>query len=74
MNPAASTRVYFSHCYLEQLELCLLGIKMATEKRIKILTEAEAQELYSPPTFGINDQRFFFSLDDREYKVCKKIR
>jgi hypothetical protein len=47
---------------------------MATEKRIKIITESEAQELYSPPPFTANDQRFFFALDDREQEACKKVR
>jgi TnpA family transposase len=47
---------------------------MATEKRIKIITESEVQEFYSPPLFTTNDQRFFFALDDREQEACKKVR
>jgi hypothetical protein len=47
---------------------------MATEKRIKIITESEVQEFYSPPFFTTNDQRFFFALDDREQEACKKVR
>jgi len=34
---------------------------MATEKRIKILSEAEIDELYSAPVFNESDQRFFFT-------------
>lgn len=56
------------------LKLCILGIKMTTEKRIKIITESEVQELYSPPPFIVNDQRFFFALDDREQEACKNVR
>ena len=47
---------------------------MTIEKRIKILTKSEVQEFYRPPTFTVNDQRFFFALDDREQGVCKKVR
>ena len=47
---------------------------MTTEKRIKILTESEVQEFYSPPLLTSNDQRFFFSFDEREHLACKKIR
>ncbi len=47
---------------------------MTTEKRIKILTESEVQEFYSPPLLTSNDQRFFFSFDDREHLSGKKIR
>ncbi|MDF1797527.1 MAG: DUF4158 domain-containing protein [Coxiellaceae bacterium] len=47
---------------------------MTTEKRIKILTESEAQEFYSPPLLTENDQRFFFSLDERERIICKRVR
>jgi hypothetical protein len=46
---------------------------MATEKRIKIITESEVQEFYSPPLFTTNDQRFFFALDDREQEAGKKV-
>jgi len=47
---------------------------MTTEKRIKILTESEVQEFYSPPVLTANDQRFFFALDERELLLCKKVR
>ena len=47
---------------------------MATEKRIKILTESEVEEFYSPPPLTTNDQRFFFALDERERLICKRVR
>jgi len=48
---------------------------MATEKRIKIITESEVQELYSPLPLTASDQRFFFALDDRAaQEECKKLR
>ena len=47
---------------------------MATEKRIKILTEAEIAELFGPPILSSNDQRFFFTLNDAELAECNRIR
>lgn len=47
---------------------------MRTEKRIKILTESEIQEFYSPPLLTTNDQRFFFALDEQERLTCRKVR
>ncbi|MDR3478376.1 MAG: DUF4158 domain-containing protein [Gammaproteobacteria bacterium] len=47
---------------------------MPTEKRIKIITESEVQEFYSPPPFTANGQRFFFALGDREQEASKKAR
>lgn len=47
---------------------------MAIEKRIKILIEAEINELYNPPALNIQDQRFYFALNDIELAECKKIR
>ena len=44
------------------------------EKRTKILTEAEIDELYSAPTFNQQDQRFFFSLNDAEIRAMQKVR
>lgn len=44
------------------------------EKRIKILTEAEIDELYSAPAFNQQDQRFFFSLNDAEIRAVQKLR
>jgi hypothetical protein len=47
---------------------------MASEKRIKILTETEIAELFGPPILNSNDQRFFFALNDAELAECKRIR
>ena len=47
---------------------------MATEKRIKILTETEIAELFGPPILSSNDQRFFFTLNDAELAECNRIR
>ena len=47
---------------------------MATEKRIKILTETEIAELFGPPILSLNDQRFFFTLNDAELAECNRIR
>jgi len=47
---------------------------MPTEKRIKILTETEATELFGPPVMNSHDQRFFFTLNDAELKESEKIR
>tara|TARA_B100000902_G_scaffold335823_1_gene335740 strand:+ start:364 stop:3381 length:3018 start_codon:yes stop_codon:yes gene_type:complete len=44
------------------------------DKRIKILTEAEIDELYSAPTFNQQDQRFFFSLNEVEIRAIQKVR
>ena len=44
------------------------------EKRVKILSEAEIDELYSPPTFNPQDQRFFFSLNDIKIRAMQKVR
>ncbi|RLA42619.1 MAG: hypothetical protein DRR42_23110, partial [Gammaproteobacteria bacterium] len=47
---------------------------MATEKRIKILTDAETTDLFAPPILDTNDRRFLFTLNDAELKEAKKIR
>ena len=47
---------------------------MATEKRLKILTEAEIGDLFGPPVLNHNDQRFFFTLNDHELAIAHKIR
>lgn len=47
---------------------------MATEKRLKILTEAEIDDLFGPPVLNHNDQRFFFTLNDHELAIAHKIR
>jgi len=55
----------------------LLGFlvrEMSKGKRLSIPTEAEIEELYSPPVFSESDQRFFFTLNDREWEVINRIR
>jgi hypothetical protein len=47
---------------------------MSKDKRLSILTEAEIEELYSPPVFSESDQRFFFALNERELEVINRIR
>lgn len=47
---------------------------MAFEERVQILSEAEQDELYGPPAFTSADQRFFFSLNDKELAVAKSVR
>ena len=47
---------------------------MSKGKRLSILTEAEIEELYSPPVFSESDQRFFFALNDRELEEVNRIR
>ena len=47
---------------------------MATDKRIKILTSAEIDNLFDAPVFSENDQRFFFTLNDAEKTVCSRVR
>lgn len=40
------------------------------DKRLKVLTESEVQELYAAPTFSKEDQDFFFDMDDKEQRAC----
>lgn len=47
---------------------------MSKGKRLSILAEAEIEELYLPPVFSETDQRFFFTLNDRELEVINRIR
>jgi len=47
---------------------------MAYEERVQILTAAEQDDFYSPPTFTLNDQRFFLTLNDKERVVTNKFR
>ncbi len=47
---------------------------MATDKRLKILTEAEISDLFGPPVLNENDQRFFFRLNDHELALSQNIR
>jgi len=43
-------------------------------KRLSVLTKAEIEELYSPPAFSESDQRYFFTLNDREWEVINRVR
>lgn len=47
---------------------------MARNKRLKILLQPEIDDLYSPPQFTKEQQRYFFTLNDRELAVAKSIR
>ena len=47
---------------------------MPTEKRLKILTEAEIADLFGPPTLNSNDQRFFFALNEIELAQSEVFR
>lgn len=47
---------------------------MAYTKRIQILLESEINELYSPPSFSVEERRHYFSLNDQEAQVAKSIR
>jgi hypothetical protein len=46
---------------------------MAYTKRIQILIESEISDLYSPPSFSLEERRYYFSLNDREAKVANSI-
>ena len=47
---------------------------MAYTERLQVLIESEINELYSPPSFSLEERRFYFSLNDREAKVAQSIR
>ena len=42
-------------------------------KRIKILSEAEIDDLYSLPKFTLNEKALFFCLDKKERKLIEEI-
>lgn len=46
---------------------------MAHEERIKILTQAEESDLYGPPIFNEDEQRYFFSLNDPEIRSIRRL-
>lgn len=46
---------------------------MPKERRLSILTAAEADELFSVPSFSEADQRFFFNLSDRALLEINRI-
>ncbi len=47
---------------------------MSKGKRLSILSDAEIEELYSPPVFSESDRQFFFTLNDREWEIINRIR
>lgn len=47
---------------------------MAFKERIQILTTAEQSDLYDPPILSVNDQRFIFTINDKERDECLKFR
>jgi len=47
---------------------------MAYTERLQILIESEINDLYSPPSYSLEERRFYFSLNDREARVAKSIR
>jgi len=42
--------------------------------RLKILLQPEIDDLYRPPRYTIEQQRYFFSLNEKELAVAKSIR
>ena len=42
-------------------------------KRIKILSEAEIEDLYALPKFTLSERKLFFSLDKKEIKLIESI-
>jgi hypothetical protein len=47
---------------------------MAYTERLQILIESEINDLYSPPSYSLEERQFYFSLNDREARVAKSIR
>ena len=47
---------------------------MSKSKRLCILLQPEIDDLYSPPRYTIEQQRYFFSLNYKELAVAKSIR
>ncbi len=47
---------------------------MAVQKRVQVLNEAELNAFYGTPYFTTNDQRYFFSLNDKERNAAKQFR
>lgn len=47
---------------------------MAFNGRIQVLSQTEQSNLYDPPILTPEDQRFFFTLNDQELSVAKKLR
>lgn len=47
---------------------------MAIQKRLQILINSEINDLYSPPSFTLEERRYYFALNDKEAKAAKSIR
>ncbi len=47
---------------------------MAFEERVQILTDSEQSNLYGPPVLTIEEQRFFFILNDKEQLETPKFQ
>lgn len=45
-----------------------------TDKRLKILSKSETNELYNIPQFTIHEQQAYFSLSKKEYKAMSKCK
>lgn len=47
---------------------------MAYTERLQILIDAEINDLYSPPSFTLEERRFYFTLNEMEARVANAIR
>ena len=47
---------------------------MAIRSKLSILTASEQDELYSPPVFSEDDQRFFFSSSEADWMSIRRGR
>ena len=45
---------------------------MAYQERVLILNEAEQQGFYGNPCLTSNDQRYFFTLNDKERRAANQ--
>ncbi len=43
----------------------------SVNKRLKILTHTEIDELYAAPIFNAEDRDFFFDMDENEKRACE---
>ncbi|WP_341757647.1 hypothetical protein [Candidatus Tisiphia endosymbiont of Ditula angustiorana] len=51
----------------------IYGFMVTGYKRIKILSEAEVNDLYSLPKFTLEERIVFFSLNKKERQLIEKI-
>ncbi len=47
---------------------------MAYTERLQILIDSEINDLYSPPSFTLEERRFYFTLNEMEARVANAIR